>query len=64
MYLYAHCNDIKAVAQILGQNPETSMVYYVKARQAEELKTTIESAYSGETMIPNAMDDLIKAGLI
>lgn len=64
MYLYAHCKDIKAVAQILGQNPETSMVYYVKARQADELKTTIESAYSGETMIPNAMDDLIKAGLI
>ena len=63
MYLYAHCNDIKAVAQILGQNPETSMVYYVKARQAEELKELIDKTYEHEILIPNAMDELIKNGL-
>ena len=64
MYLYAHCNDIKAVAQLLGHSAAVSLQYYAKSREADELRTLVDSAYQSENMIPNAMDELIKAGLV
>ena len=64
MYLYSRCNDIKAVAQLLGHSAAVSLQYYAKAREADELRTLVDSAYQSETMIPSAMDELIKAGLV
>ena len=64
MYLYAHCQDLKAVSQLLGHSPETAMKYYQASRQADELRAMVDSAYAEENMIPSAMDELIKAGLV
>lgn len=64
MYLYAHCQDLKAVSQLLGHSPETAMKYYQASRQADELRAMVDSAYAEENMIPNAIDELIKAGLV
>lgn len=64
MYLYAHCQDLKAVSQLLGHSPETAMKYYQASRQADELRAMVDSAYAEENMIPNAMDELIKNGLV
>lgn len=64
MYLYSHCKDIKAVAQLLGHSASVSLQYYAKSREAEELRFLVDSAYQGETMIPSAMDELIKARLV
>ena len=64
MYLYARCNDIKAVAQLLGQSPAVSLQWYAKARQSDELRNIVQAAYESENMIPSTMDELIKAGLV
>lgn len=63
MYLYAHCQDLKAVSQLLGHSPETAMKYYQASRQADELRAMVDRAYAEENMIPSTMDELIKAGL-
>lgn len=64
VFLYAHCHDIKAVAQLVGHSPAVSLQYYAKSREADELRAMVDSAYQGENMIPSAMDELIKAGLV
>ena len=64
MHLYAKCNDIKAVAQLVGHSEAVSLKFYQAAREADELRGVVNKAYSDENMIPNAMDDLIKAGLM
>lgn len=64
MYLYSHCNDIKAVAQLVGHSPAVSIQYYVKSREPDELRSLVDSAYKDENMIPSPMDELIKAGFI
>lgn len=64
MYLYAHCQDIKAVAQLAGHSPETSMSYYIKSREADELREVVDKAYGSELMIPDSMDRLIEDGLV
>lgn len=64
MYLYSRCSDIKAIAQMVGHSPAVSLQYYVKSRQVDELRSIVKDAYESEQMIPNAMDDLIKAGLV
>ena len=62
--LYRKCKDITAVAALLGHSPEVSMMHYSEARKAEELKDLVDKVYESENMIPNAMDELIKAGLV
>lgn len=64
MLLYARCRDIKAVAQLLGHSESVALKYYQSAREAEELRGVVAKAFGDEVMIPNAMDELIKAGLI
>ena len=64
MYMYSHCKDIKTVAQMVGHSPAVSLQHYIKAREADELRTVVDKVYHDEILIPNAMDDLIKAGLI
>lgn len=64
MYLYSHCKDIKAVAQLVGHSPAVSIQYYVKSREADELRGVVDSAYSSETMIPSPIDRMIEEGLI
>lgn len=64
MILYSKCSDIKAVSQMLGHSPETALKYYQASRQSDELRSTVESAFGDENMIPSAMDELIRAGLI
>lgn len=63
-WLYSHCSDIKAIAQMLGHSPAISLQHYIASRQADELRSIVKDAYEGENMIPNAMDELIKAGLV
>lgn len=64
MYLYARCKDIKAIAQMVGHSPAVSLQYYVASRESDELRNIVQAAYESENMIPNAMDELIKAGLV
>lgn len=64
MLLYSKCRDIKAVAQMLGHSEATALKFYQASRQAEELKNIVDKTFGDEQMIPNAMDELIKEGLI
>lgn len=64
MYLYAHTSDIKATADMLGHSATTAIQFYQASRQADELRHVIDSAFSDEMLIPDAMDRLIEDGLI
>jgi integrase len=64
MLHYSKCRDIKAVAQLLGHGESVALKYYQAARQAEELQHVVDKTFSDETMIPNTMDELVKAGLV
>ena len=64
MYLYARCKDIKAIGQMVGHSAAVSLTYYQASRESDELRNIVQKAYESETMIPSAMDELIKAGLI
>ena len=63
-YLYGHCNDVKAVSQVLGNSPATAMDFYVKSRQSDTLRELIDSAYSEEHMIPSPLDRLLEEDLL
>lgn len=64
VYLYSRCKDIKAIAQMVGHSPAVSLQYYVASRESDELRNIVQAAYESENLIPNAMDELIKAGLV
>lgn len=64
MLMYKATNDIKATAQLLGHAEMTALKYYQASRQADELRAMVDKVYEAENMIPNAMDELIKAGLV
>ena len=64
VYLYSRCKDIKAIAQMVGHSPAVSLQYYVASRESDELRNIVQAAYESENMIPNAMDELIKAGMV
>ena len=64
MYLYSRCNDIKAVAQLLGHSAAVSVQYYTKSREPDQLRQMVDTAYEGEMLIPDAMDRLIEDGMI
>lgn len=64
MLLYSKCMDIKAVAQLLGHSEATALKYYQASRQTDELKHIVDKTFGDENMIPNAMDELVKAGLV
>lgn len=62
--LYKKCNDIKAVATMLGHSPEISLLYYQSARQADELRSVVDSAFNEEILLPSPIDSLIESGLM
>ena len=64
MYLYSHCKDIKAVAQILGHSEQIALQAYQKSRAPEVLKKMVEDAYRDQILLPDQWDDLIKNGLV
>lgn len=64
MYLYAHCHDLKAVSQLLGHSEQTALKYYQASRQGEDLRELVDNAYKSEILLPDAFDDLVKAGLV
>lgn len=64
MLLYSKCRDIKAVAQLLGHSEATALKFYQASRQTDELKHIVDKTFADEQMIPNTMDELIKAGLV
>lgn len=64
MLMYARTSDIKAVAQYLGHSPAVSLFFYQASRQAEDLKDIVKKTFDSEILLPNPMDDLIKAGLV
>ena len=64
MYLYSHCKDIKTVAQLVGHSPAVSIQYYVKSREADELREVVDTVYQDERMIPDQMDWFVENDLI
>lgn len=64
MIHYSKCRDIKAVAQLLGHSEATALKFYQASRQADELKHIVDKTFGDEQMIPNTMDELVKAGLV
>ena len=64
MYLYSHCKDIKTVAQLVGHSPAVSIQYYVKSREADELREVVDTVYQDERMIPDQMDWFVENDLL
>ena len=64
MYLYAHTNDIKATAEMLGHSASTALSWYQASRSPDQLREMVEKAYEGEMLIPDAMDRLIEDDMI
>ena len=62
--MYKTTSNIKMTAQYLGHSETTSLRFYQMSRQADELKELVDKTFEHEILIPNAMDELIKAGLI
>ena len=51
-------------AQYLGHSETTSLKFYQMSRQADELKELVDKTFEHEILIPDQMDELIKAGLV
>lgn len=64
MYLYSRTSDIKATAEMLGHSPAVSLQIYQASRTPDQLRDVVDKAFKDNLALPDAMDDLIKAGLI
>lgn len=56
--------DLKGTAEMLGHSPAVALQYYQSARQPEQLRGLVDRTFGDEILIPNALDDLIEAGLM
>ena len=63
MYLYAHCSDIKLVSQMLGHSPAVALKYYQSSREDDQMREVVSKSLGTEILLPDSMDELIKAGL-
>lgn len=63
MYLYARCG-IKSVSDMLGHSASTALSVYLASRTPDQLRDVVDKAYHDNLALPDAMDDLIKAGLV
>lgn len=64
MMMYKATNDIKATAQYLCHSEGTALKYYQASRQSDELRSVVDKTFSGEILLPDNMDELIKNGLV
>ena len=64
MLMYKSTQDIKATSQLLGHKEQTALRYYQKSRQGEDLKKVVRDTFQSEILLPDAFDDLVKAGLV
>lgn len=62
--MYKNTSNIKMTAQYLGHSETTSLKFYQMSRQADELKELVDKTFEHEILIPDQMDELIKAGLV
>lgn len=62
--IYSKTSDVKAAAQILGHSEETAMKTYIAARQAEQLRDTVDKVYSDEHMLPSPIQELAELDLL
>lgn len=63
-YLYSRTSDIKATAEMLGHSASVALQYYQASRTPDQLRDVVAKAFGDDLRLPDAMDDLIKAGLI
>lgn len=63
MLIYSKTSDIKAAAELLGHQETTALHYYQASRQADQLRETVDTAFSDEHMMPTPIDELVDAGL-
>lgn len=64
MYLYSKIPDIKLVAQILGHSATTSIIWYQRTREAQQVADVVNKIYDEEQNLPSIMDQYIEAGLV
>lgn len=64
MYLYAHTNDIKATAELLGHSAAVALQYYQSSRTPDQLRDMVSKAFEDSNQLPSPMDRLIEADLI
>ncbi len=64
MLMYKKTSDIRGTADMLGHGPATAMRNYQAARGVDALTNLVEQSFGDELLIPDSMDDMIKAGLI
>lgn len=64
MYLYAHTNDIKATAELLGHSAAVAIQYYQSSRSPDQLREMVEKAFGTNNQLPSPMDRLIDSDLI
>ena len=64
LLMYKATNDLKATAEYLCHSPAVSLKYYSESRQADELRSVVDKTFGAEILLPDSMDDLIKAGLV
>lgn len=64
MYLYAHTQDIKATAEMLGHSAATALTYYQSSRSPDQLREMVEKAFGENNQLPSPMDRLIEEDLL
>lgn len=64
MFLYAHTNDIKATAELLGHSAAVALQYYQSSRTPDQLRDIVSKAFEDSNQLPSPMDRLIEADLI
>ena len=64
MLMYSTSTDIKATAQYLGDSEQTALKWYTATRESDDLRALVNKTYKSEILLPDAFDDLVKAGLV
>lgn len=64
MMMYKATSDIKATAQYLCHSEGTALKYYQSSRQSDELRSVVDKTFGSQILLPDSMDELIKAGLV
>lgn len=63
-YVYSKTADLKSTAEMLGHSPAVALQYYQASRTPDQLRDVVDKAFGDDLRLPDAMDDLIKAGLV
>lgn len=64
LILYKSSKDIKATAQLLGHSPQVSLFYYQAAREEDQLREVVDTAYEGQNLLPSPINELAELDLL